>query len=329
MDKNSFPSTLVGRKLNWCNVSRQYFNSARYEGTEDDERRLFYVSITRPRDMLAITHISGKESSFLGDLCLKSFGDINLKFATWGRSNINKSTLQEFTPTEIIWYKECPYMYRMRNNWGFQPGLKEEIGFGNAMHSVLRNAVRLVKEEGINPVTAIKEASDRFFYLPFAGTSTFHRLKKKSEDILDNFVKSNPEFLLSAEEVEYRIIYNNGKATVSGRADVILSNNGKYVVADYKTNRGVNTRDEVEIQLGAYTSGLKRSKINVELGKIAYLEECEVDDVNLDENKSEEIDSKINDLIDGIESNRFNPIVGEQCVDCDMKKLCRYGGNNE
>jgi CRISPR/Cas system-associated exonuclease Cas4 (RecB family) len=110
---------------------------------------------------------------------------------------------------------------------------------------------------------------------------------------------------------------------------VILSGNGGYTVADYKTNKDVNTKEEIEIQIGAYAIGLKRRGKNVNLGKIAYLEECEVEDINLDDHKIDEIENKIEDLITGIESKKFEPHVGENCAECDMRKLCRYGGNNE
>ena len=329
MNKSVFPSSLVGRDGKWCGIPRNIFDSKRYEGTEDDERRLFYVAITRPRNVLAITSISGKMSSFLNDLNAKYFGGCDLKSVKFDNKSEEEDTVFEFSPSDIIWYNRCPYMYRLRKDWGFQPGLKEEIGFGNAMHSVLRSAVRLVKDGEIDPISAVKESSDRNFHLPFAGSSTHHRLKKKSEDILDNFIRKYPEFLLNAEDVEYRILYRNGKISLSGRADVILFNANGYTVADYKTNKDVNSREEIEIQIGAYAIGLRRIGRNVNLGKIAYLEECEVEDVNLNEHKIYEIEEKIEDLIRGIELKKFDPHVDEDCAICDMKRLCRYGVYSE
>lgn len=328
INKNNFPSSMTGRTMNWCGIPSDTFDSARYQGTDDDERRLFYVAITRPRDVLAVTHISRRESSFLNNIEKGLFGEPDLKKVGWSSRKEKKDNLSEFSPSEIIWYLRCPYMYRLRKKWGYQPGLKEEIGFGNAMHSVLRNAVKLVKEEGIAPVSAIKEASDTYFHLPFAGSAIFNRLKKKSEDILDNFVRNNPEFLTNAEEVEYRVNYKNGTVAISGRADLILSDGNEKIVADYKTNRNVNTAEETEIQIGAYTSGLRKSGIKANHGKVVYLQECEVDEIVLDENKIKEIDMKIENLVTDIESKKFSPNVGENCVDCDVKKLCCYGGYN-
>lgn len=329
MNKSVFPSSMVGKADKWCGIPRDIFDSKRYEGTDDDERRLFYVAITRPRDALTVTYISKNESLYINDMDIKCFGKHDLTSVKFDNKKGDKSSVLEFSPSEIIWYYRCQYMYRLRRDWGFQPGLKEEIGFGNAMHMVLRNAVKLVKKKGIDPVSVIKESSNEYFHLPFAGNSTRYKLKKKSENILDNFIRKYPEFLLNAEDAEYRIIYRNGKISLSGKADVIISNTNGYAVADYKTNRDVNTKEETEIQIGAYAIGLKRRGKNIKIGKIAYLEECGVDEINLDDQKINEIEKKIEDLITGIESRIFNPHVGGNCVKCDMRKLCRYDGYDE
>ena len=44
-----FPSCMVGRPQDWCGVPRDMFDVARYESDKDDERRLFYVAITRAK----------------------------------------------------------------------------------------------------------------------------------------------------------------------------------------------------------------------------------------------------------------------------------------
>ena len=51
-----FPSKMVGRELNWCGIPRDLFDVRRYEGDLEDERRLFYVAITRARDALIISY---------------------------------------------------------------------------------------------------------------------------------------------------------------------------------------------------------------------------------------------------------------------------------
>ncbi len=49
-----FPSSRTGETQEWL-VPRERFNAARYEGSDGDERRLFYVAMTRARDWLSIS----------------------------------------------------------------------------------------------------------------------------------------------------------------------------------------------------------------------------------------------------------------------------------
>ena len=51
-----FPARMVGNKQNWCEVPRDMFDVRRYEGDVDDERRLFYVAITRAKDALVVSY---------------------------------------------------------------------------------------------------------------------------------------------------------------------------------------------------------------------------------------------------------------------------------
>jgi len=51
---NRFPTTRAGEIQQWL-VPRDKFNAARYEGGDGDERRLFYVALTRGRDWLSVS----------------------------------------------------------------------------------------------------------------------------------------------------------------------------------------------------------------------------------------------------------------------------------
>lgn len=151
VNKSVFPSSMVGKADNWYGILRNIFDSKRYEGTDDDERRLFYVTITRPRDILAITNISRKESIYINDMDINCFGKYDLTSVKFDNKGEDKSSVVEFSPSEIIWFYRCPYMYQLRRVWGFQPGLKEEIDFGNASIRCLEAQLSLLKKEKLSP----------------------------------------------------------------------------------------------------------------------------------------------------------------------------------
>ena len=54
MTASRFPSRRTGESQDWL-VPRDRFDAARYEGSDADERRLFYVAMTRARDWLSVS----------------------------------------------------------------------------------------------------------------------------------------------------------------------------------------------------------------------------------------------------------------------------------
>jgi len=54
MTAGRFPSSRTGSAQEWL-VPRDRFNAFRYEGSDGDERRLFYVAMTRARDWLSVS----------------------------------------------------------------------------------------------------------------------------------------------------------------------------------------------------------------------------------------------------------------------------------
>ena len=54
LTERRFPSFRTGQQKDWL-VPRARFNAARYEGSDADERRLFYVAATRARDWISVS----------------------------------------------------------------------------------------------------------------------------------------------------------------------------------------------------------------------------------------------------------------------------------
>jgi DNA helicase II / ATP-dependent DNA helicase PcrA len=66
---NRFPSSRSGQTQSWL-IPRALFPAARYEGSDADERRLFYVAITRARDWLSVSRhraVNMVEDEVVGD----------------------------------------------------------------------------------------------------------------------------------------------------------------------------------------------------------------------------------------------------------------------
>lgn len=330
-----FPSRMVGRELNWCDIPRDMFDASRYEGDLEDERRLFYVAITRARDALVVSHFrrlkkSMSRSQFIDDM---DFGVVTpLKKARLPSFPVGKleavDSILTISASEITMYLSCPYMFLLRNVYGYQPELDETIGFGKGVHYCLRRAVELLKRnEELGPITAAVQAVDTEFFMPFAGGDVFENYKKGARRSIFNYAKSFGGDLRQSSEVEYRIEFPIHSATVTGRVDVLGDREVRdYKTLDYREVEGSVTMDEAEMQVRLYTAGLKSVGRKVNVGSVAFLssEASKIKRVDVGEPHVEKAVKEAERVVASIRNKRFKPKIGKHCGDCDMRDICRW-----
>ena len=56
-----------------------------------------------------------------------------------------------FSFSQISLYEFCPYSFRLRELLGFEPPLAKELGYGKALHHLLRRLADYVKKNGKAP----------------------------------------------------------------------------------------------------------------------------------------------------------------------------------
>jgi len=179
-----------GSKRSMSNFKLPYpLGSAQHSGQEEDERRLFYVTLTRAKDKLVITHSSlgtdGKEripSQFVeelpkefvisrlgesadqGEALLKKVLSASSRERTiWDREYlIEKFREQGLNVTALNNYLYCPWKYFWRNLIRIPSALEKHQIYGNAMHgtlSFMTNALRESQSIKLEEAVAIFERS--------------------------------------------------------------------------------------------------------------------------------------------------------------------------
>lgn len=331
-----FPSRMVGREQDWCGVPRDMFDVARYEGDMDDERRLFYVAITRAKDALIVSHFlkitkNCSRSDFIDAMDLAYSVPLNdgeemppiVLFPSTASDEI-----QTYSSGEIVTFGICPHMYLLRELWGYQPELDPAIGYGNAMHYCLKRAGELV-QEGYSPVSAVATSVEEDFHMPFVGGSVFENFKNSAKKRLVNFSQKYGDDLKRIEEVEYRIefpINDSGvtSATIMGKVDVIIKNGGELEVRDYKSSEEARTLEEVSTQIQLYTTGLKTMGRPVSSGSVAYLDEADVKPVDVSDQCLTVAKQNAQKVVEQITKRKFKPNPGKSCERCDQTQICRW-----
>lgn len=141
--KSRFPSSKSGRQQDWL-VPRTLFNAARYEGGDADERRLFYVALTRARDWVSLSRHDRVTTRGVAaspywlahrDLVVDPSRPARPEVQVGGVTGEDPITV---TYSEMAAFLDCAHAYRLRTLIGFQPRLATELGYGKAVHHVLR-----------------------------------------------------------------------------------------------------------------------------------------------------------------------------------------------
>jgi len=166
------------------------------------------------------------------------------------------------------------------------------------------------------------------------GGVVFDRFKDSAGKALLDFISKYEDDLTRIEEVEYRLEYplqeEGTHATIMGKVDVILRDEGEFEVRDYKSRKreddpsDIRTHEEAETQVRLYSLGLISMERNVTAGSVAYLGDSKVVPVKVDSDSLDETHKLAMDTVRRIFGKDFNPCSGDSCVRCDMAPICRW-----
>lgn len=331
-----FPSSMAGRQRDWL-IPREMFDVARYEGGEEEEKRLFYVAITRAMDTSILSYFNSMnsrrvaQSRFLARLDHISINEADCDSYALdyeAREKLPDEEIQTFSATEIIGYMKCPHHYRMLNLWRYTQSHNPLIGYGDSLHFCLRYASELIKNDGLNPISAVATAVDEKFFLPFAGPTQAEKVKANARQRLIEFATRYEDDMNNIDEVEARLEFPVQNATIVGKVDVILREEPeKYEIRDYKSktsNRG-ETEEDATLQVRLYTLGLQNMGRDISKGSVAYLEEtAAVKEVTVEENDLQDSKGTAEGVIGNILSGCFDAKPGEFCKQCEYSNICRW-----
>jgi len=329
--KQRFPSSMAGRKRNWL-FPRNLFDVSRYEGGLEEEKRLFYVALTRAKDKLVLSSFkkykkAESQSEFLSTLDKFPIDNVDpyeYSIDYEPSETVHEDEIQTYSTTEIITYMRCPHHYRLNKLWEYIQDFSPLIGYGEALHFCLRQAAELIQDDGFDPVSAVATAVDENYFLPFASQDLTESTKRKARKSLIDFANKHTDDMEKIVEVESRLEFPIQDATLSGKVDVIMLDEDTYEIRDYKTSDEVVTEEDSELQLRLYSLGLRQTGWNIDSGSVAYLRDAKVEDVDVDPQTVNKSKSIAEEVISNISEDRFDPQPSDFCQDCEYNNICKW-----
>lgn len=327
-----FPTSMTGRTRDWL-VPDQLFDRERYQGSVNDERRLFYVAMTRARDYLALSTFefltkAEPRSPFLNEVAGPTIERLTtLPPAPDPETGSVEHEILEISFSDVSAYQECGLSYRFRRRLGFQPPIVPELGYGKAVHHVLRHISEHVREFGKLPDrTELDSILDAEFYLPTATVLAHRQMRKRAEALIETYLSDWESDLHNTWMVERPFELHLGEATVSGRADVIIKEDGagdeSLAIVDYKTAADGHASHNFQLQV--YTEAGRREDLNVTAAYVHDLKNATRFPVPVADDDIADATSKLRVLVHRLRAKDYAPSPGKACGYCDVKALCRY-----
>lgn len=336
LTKSRFPSSRTGTKRNWL-IDSELFTPEireRYEGTETDERRLFFVAITRAEETLYLSTFKKitkqvKPSPFIlecnnnvpppkvSKLPITSIGPPRAKES---KSRFNLSSSQ------LSMLDECPLEFLLRESLGFPPPLAIALGYGQAIHHVLRRLAEYTMEHKKIPDEAyFKSTIADEFYLPYATRTAFSKMKNKGAKIIWDYIDKYSNDFLNICSVEHPLQLFLADCTIIGRADAILQpKQKKFVILDFKTSIGEETLEKYFLQQSVYSCAAIDAGVLITKFYIDDITTQERFVALVDRDFLEKAKEKVDDLVKIVSEGRFQPSPSQHCSNCDVRWICGF-----
>ena len=319
---------------------------------KQEERRLFYVAMTRAKDSLTIYARSGKgkdttPSGFLReplkDRTLTSYlhqrpgigfqtdifaqAAVVTPIAAWLAMPPAADLSARLSASTLQRYEVCPLQFKLEREWRIPGEVPAAMQYGGAMHRVLRAYFDSVRFERRMPEEAVLEMFRSELKEAKIQDRYQHDLyEQQGIDQLKAFVASCenapcPEVLHTEEFFEIKV----GESTVVGRIDRIDKlPDGSVVITDYKTGKAQSQDDaDDSLQLSVYALAAREKWGYQARSRVLY---------NLGENTSAfttRADSelqgaklKIEEVAAKVAEGKFDPKTGYHCRFCAYQSLC-------
>lgn len=333
LTKSRFPSSRTGRPRDWL-VPRHLFSPARYEGSDADERRLFYVAMTRARDWLSLSrHERIRNRVTASPYHLEITG--HAAAPPLPLPAVDAITREEaaepvtLTFSELAAYRDCGFAYRLRHLLGFQPFLAPELGYGKAVHHVLRAIAQYtISHERPPDFQEAWRMLDAGFFLPAASKPAHQQLKEAARHLLRSYLTEYGEDLRRVWETERPFELHLPTAIITGRADVILDQEGGEVrslaIVDYKTSTDSEARENYALQLAVYTDAGRREGLDVRAAYVHDLKAEGRDGVDVSPQAILASEQLVEDTVHEMRNRVFRARPGRPCKRCDVRRLCQW-----
>lgn len=313
-----------------------------------EERRLFYVAMTRARKKLFVTYSTKYEgnrnwkvSPFVtevidsGKAVLTDHPETEDAVKKLKEFKVSRPPILKLPPfkstklsySQLDTFKTCPLKYSYHYMLKIPEYSSHAGNFGNSVHKTLNDFYKVLTRGEAVSLELLKDLYEKN-WIPYGYESKKHEDVRKSVglEMLTKYYQANCSSWVVPKYLERSFNLKIGDYWINGRIDRIDElKDGTFEVVDYKTGRAPKNPDiDRDLQLSIYALACRDVfKIPVSLLSLYYLEGNEKLTTTREDKKLLKVATNIGELIDEMKSSEFKPTPGIfNCQFCDYKLVC-------
>jgi ATP-dependent DNA helicase UvrD/PcrA len=340
--RNRFPSAPLGGRGVWHLIPRAGISGhERFAGTIEDERRLFYVALTRSQKYLHLTWapIPGKNnrytaaSEFWNDILVSKF--VKRRPPDYsGRKRLPPNPRAGvanvvFSFSDLKYFFECPYQFKLRVLYGFNAPIHEALGYGKSLHDALAEVHARAIRGDFADDSEVSRLVATHLHTPFAYPTLRQQLEASAERVIRDYLRDNRALLSKLEFSEKQIELNlGGGVSVVGRIDLVRRiDTGETTIVDLKSSERAQAEEITDVQLHVYALGYQ----NLTGRRPDYVETYELDEGkrkprSVDDEFIEDVQMHTQEAAKALRSGALPPQpIPNKCAKCDYCGMCTAG----
>lgn len=340
--RNRFPAAKIGGPGVWHLLPRNGIKGqARFEGTIEDERRLFYVAMTRSQKFLHLTWapIAGKSNRYAA---ASEFWNDILASKHVKRKAPDYSTRRRLPPSpragvanvvfsfsDLKYFFECPYQFKLRILYGFNAPIHEALGYGKSLHDALAEVHSRALRGDVVDSSEVPRLIETHLHAPYAYPALRQQLEQAAERVLRDYLTDNAAHFDKIEFSEKQVEINLGDGvTVIGRIDLVRRlDTGETTIVDLKSTDRAQPEDVTETQLHIYALGYQElTGRQADFVEIYELDERKRKPRSVDDDFIVDVRNQTREAAAALRSGALPAApTATKCGTCDYRGMCTAG----
>lgn len=317
----------------------------------EEERRLFYVGLTRAKDNLILSasayYGEGKRERKISPFAIETLGEgimtktpgikeSQLSLLEWKKEDMPEAT-NERIPVEYLSFSQidtfltCPLQYKYRYVIKIPLPSSAAASFGSSMHKALQTFYeRFKRQEQMTKEILLSLLDEVWIPLGYGNKKYEEKMKLRGRVMLSSYFDKayDPKAKVESLEKLFRIKLSP-TLKLGGKIDrVDRINNDKIEIIDYKTGRRPSEKEiKTNLQMTVYAlaardRGIYDKKPQDVILSFYFFDAREKISSSRTTEQLDATREKLLNIAEEISISKFEPKVGPWCDFCDFRLIC-------